>query len=333
LSPSTKSVVGRCNTNSDDVDVHESKMDTSPHKSDFVNVNGIRLHYLDWGGSGPVLLFLAGMGSNAHIFDQFAPRFTDKFHTLALTRRGHGQSDYPEMGYDIDTLTEDIRLFLDCLRIDQAILVQHSNEGIELSRFAALHPERVIKLVFLDPAYDRNSPEFKSMEEKWPELDIEYSAENGIYDNISDFVYHRNQNYPANAASWCEARDEDLRHQLKINAEGKVVYKTTEITHKAITETMFRYTPEYGKIHVPVLSIFPIRDNTYYVTAFMNKEQQAQMMEFFDTVQLPWMRHCIEQFRRDVPHAKIVELSHSHTYCFITQEELVYNEMRKFLLD
>jgi hypothetical protein len=37
-------------------------MDKSPHKSDFVNVNGIKLHYLDWGGSGDVLLFLAGMG-------------------------------------------------------------------------------------------------------------------------------------------------------------------------------------------------------------------------------------------------------------------------------
>ncbi|MBP1693720.1 MAG: hypothetical protein H6Q37_1603 [Chloroflexi bacterium] len=32
-------------------------MDTSPHKSDFVKVNEIRLHYLDWGGSGQVLLF------------------------------------------------------------------------------------------------------------------------------------------------------------------------------------------------------------------------------------------------------------------------------------
>lgn len=42
-------------------------MDTSPHTSDFVHANGIRLHYLDWGGSGPVLLFIPGMGRTAHI--------------------------------------------------------------------------------------------------------------------------------------------------------------------------------------------------------------------------------------------------------------------------
>jgi hypothetical protein len=33
-------------------------MDKSPHKSDFVHVNGINLHNLDWGGNGDVLLFL-----------------------------------------------------------------------------------------------------------------------------------------------------------------------------------------------------------------------------------------------------------------------------------
>lgn len=66
-------------------------MDTSPHKSALVYVNGIHLHYLDWGGSGPALLFLAGVNCNAHQFDGFAPRFTEQFHTLALTRRGCGK--------------------------------------------------------------------------------------------------------------------------------------------------------------------------------------------------------------------------------------------------
>ena len=55
----------------------------------------------------------------------------------------HLDSDYPETGYDIDTLTEDIRQFMDCLKIEQIILAGHSLAGIELSHFAALYPERV----------------------------------------------------------------------------------------------------------------------------------------------------------------------------------------------
>jgi hypothetical protein len=170
------------------------------------------------------------------------------------------------------------------------------------------------------------------MMEKWLMIDnnVEYPVE--INDNFQDYVYHHNKNYPVNAVSWCEARDEDLRHQMDISPEGKVVYKPAAGISKA-RETMFRYTPEFSKIRGPVLSIFPIRDETYYVLPFMTKEQQAHMVEFYYAAQLPWFRHCIEQFRRAVPQAKIVELPRSHTYFFITQEEFIYNEMKTFLQD
>src|SRR5512139_241342 len=123
--------------------------------SSFVNVNGIRLHYLDWGGAGPTLIFLTGMGSSAYIFNKFAPRFTDKFRVLALTRRGHGDSDYPATGYDAATLVEDIRQFMDCLKIETASLAGHSLAGVELTHFAATYPGRVEKLIYLDALDDR----------------------------------------------------------------------------------------------------------------------------------------------------------------------------------
>jgi len=66
--------------------------DKSPHKSAFLTVNNVKLHYLDWGGAGETLLFLHGMGDTAHIYDDLAPKFTNQFRVLALTRRGYGQS-------------------------------------------------------------------------------------------------------------------------------------------------------------------------------------------------------------------------------------------------
>ncbi len=42
-------------------------MNLPNHKSAFVHVNGIRLHYLDWGGVGPMLIFLTGMRSSVYI--------------------------------------------------------------------------------------------------------------------------------------------------------------------------------------------------------------------------------------------------------------------------
>ncbi len=308
-------------------------MDTSAHKSDFVNVNGIRLHYLDWGGNGPVLLFLTGMGLSAHIYDKFAPRFTDKFHVIAITRRGHGDSDYPETGYDVDTLTEDLLQFMDTLEIDRAILAGHSMANVELCHFAALHPERILKLVFLDSAYDRTAPAFKAMVEKYPSMNLQIPGKDDDHYSIEDYVAALKRNYPSFAAVWCDVMDEDLLHTVKKSPEGKIVDKMSDAIGQALNVTLNSYTPEDSKIQCPVLNIYANKDVEYYVSPdYMTEEQKELLTEYFDTVRPPLQRELIEQFQRSVPHAKIVEISKGHHYCFIKHEELVFDEMRRFLL-
>ncbi len=129
--------------------------DTSPHKSEFVTVNSVKLNYLDWGGGGEAVLFLHGFPGSAHNFDEMAPKFADKFRVLGLSRRGHGASERVETGYAIENLVEDIRRFLVHMKIDRVNLVGFSTGGDELTKFANTHPKRVIKLVYLDAAYDR----------------------------------------------------------------------------------------------------------------------------------------------------------------------------------
>ncbi len=121
----------------------------------FVVVNGVRLQYLDWGGSGEPLLFLTGLG--AQLEEQFAvlaPSFTDRFHVLGLTRRGQAPSAVPETGYDVDTLAADVLGFLDAMRIRRVNLVGHSFAGAEMTRLAGRHGDRVSRLVYLDAAVD-----------------------------------------------------------------------------------------------------------------------------------------------------------------------------------
>lgn len=308
-------------------------MDKSPHESNFVRVNGIRLHYLDWGGNGPILLFLPGMGCNAHIFDRFAPRFTDQFHVLALTRRGHGESDHPETGYDIDTLTEDIRLFLDTLKIDQAILAGHSMAGVEMSHFAAIHPERVLRLVYLDAAFYRNSPEFKTMQEKNPLREIQIPGLKADHYSVQDYFASLKRAYPSLAAIWGSEIEEQGLHEITIQPDGKVVDRMSAAIESALNATLSRYEPEDAKIQAPALSFVAFPDATSFTShEYMTEVQQAQVVEFFETTRLVWLQQSMELFRRNVPHAKIVEIPHGHHYCFIKNEELVLDEMRKFLL-
>ena len=120
----------------------------------FATINGVRLQYVDWGGTGDAILLLPGLGDSVHRFDAFAPRFTDAFRVVGFSRRGQGASDTSSSKYDTETLVEDIRQFLAAMHVDRVDIIGHSIAGVEMTRFAALYPKRVRHLVYLDAAYD-----------------------------------------------------------------------------------------------------------------------------------------------------------------------------------
>jgi pimeloyl-ACP methyl ester carboxylesterase len=101
-----------------------------------IQANGIRLHYLDWGGTGDAMVFLAGLGNTAHVFDTLAPKFTD------VPRRRHDPARIRAVrtarhGYDMPARVADLAGFLDALKFRKAILVGHSVAGDELTAFAS----------------------------------------------------------------------------------------------------------------------------------------------------------------------------------------------------
>ncbi|HEU4561570.1 MAG TPA: alpha/beta hydrolase [Longimicrobium sp.] len=110
----------------------------------------VRLEVLDWGGRGEPLVFLAGLGNTAHVFDTFAPRFTDRHRVIGITRRGFGASTRPAAGYAGRTLAADVRAVLDSLGLDRATLVAHSIAGGEASLLATTEPRRFRRVVYLD---------------------------------------------------------------------------------------------------------------------------------------------------------------------------------------
>ena len=306
-------------------------MDTSPHKSDFVNVNGIRLHYLDWGGEGETLIFLTGMGCSAHFFDRIAPRFANSFRVLALTRRGQGESDFPETGYDVDTLADDILDFMDTLNVERAILAGHSMAGIELSYLAVHYPQRVLKLVYLDAAYD-----MRGNQELWaknPIKDVEPPYKKDEFTSVEEYTSYLKRLYPEFAEIRSEIWDEVMNYELVQNENGMFVEKDTSKISVAMLEAMNTYAPEFAKINVPVLSFYAIHNKPEYHPDYLTEEQRNLFGEFFENSLKPMWKSKREKFRVDVPHAKIIEIPDGHHYCFVVQEELVYEEMRNFLLE
>jgi len=121
-------------------------------KDAYLDIKGLRLHYLDWGKSGkqPMML-LHGFMAHAHAWDEFVSGFRDRYHIIALDQRGHGDSQWSEdEAYSLDDHFSDIAYFIEVLDLKGFILVGHSMGGRNALFYTACHPQNVQKLVLVD---------------------------------------------------------------------------------------------------------------------------------------------------------------------------------------
>ena len=277
--------------------------DKSPHKSQFITVNGVRLHYLDWGGAGDTLLFLHGQGDTAHRYDDFAPRFTNQFRVLGLTRRGHGESEMPETAYNTVTLVEDVRQFLDALKIQRVVLAGHSFAGDEMTRFAVLYPDRVIKLIYFDSAFDHSrvpeSLRFKPLHGGGVEL----------------LPTKEETESPDGRRRWASRFFGEKR--------SRAMYSMMEGTYAE--------AHEYGKIKAPALAFFVIGyEKDIDRAETLAEPQRQEVLEFLKT-QRKYHEQEIEHFRTEIPNGRVIVFTNApHTFPFNREDE-VFREVREFL--
>jgi pimeloyl-ACP methyl ester carboxylesterase len=282
----------------------------SPAKSAFITANGIRLHYLDWGGSGETILFLPGFNDTAHVYDHFAPRFSDHFHVIGLTRPGAGESDKPKDGYDASTRVEDIRQFLDALGINRVILSGHSMAGDELTLFSSRYPQRTIKVVYYDAAYDR-TPE-------------------GWLEGLSDPTYKPSIITRMRMEALGLPGASDI-HVDKMPPPDE--WAILVATHKAV----FAFRQDYTKIEAPALAFYAVTANEHYPSSWLPKGADASVRAkaeaWWKAKGHALMREPVEQFRREIPHGEIVELDDAKHYLFTGDTaDQVAAKTREFLL-
>jgi non-heme chloroperoxidase len=114
--------------------------------------DGAQLYWRDFGQDAPIL-FLNGLGCSSQMWDYQIAAFADQgFRCIGFDRRGHGRSDQPAGGYDLDTFADDVATLIDELGLASLTLVTHSMGGGEAVRYLTRHgSERVSRLILLAP--------------------------------------------------------------------------------------------------------------------------------------------------------------------------------------
>jgi len=123
----------------------------------YATVNGLRIHYLDWGSEGKQpLIMLHGIGRVAHTFDHIAPHFAAKYHVIAVDMRGHGDSAWdPKGAYLVEDYTKDIEALAEQLHLRNIVIWGNSTGGRVAQVFAGMHPELVAAVISEDVGPER----------------------------------------------------------------------------------------------------------------------------------------------------------------------------------
>lgn len=302
--------------------------DSSPHESAFVEVGGIRLNYLDWGGEGPALVLLTGLGFSPHIYDDLALAFVEQFRVVALARRGHGRSGGADASFDNDLLVEDIRGWLDALGLGRVILVGHSLAGNEITRFAALYPERVEKLIYLDAMYDYSNEAWGEVLASWP-VDLTPTGEDLVsLDSFRSYL----QRALWHDMRWTDALEAATRDMAELEPSGRVrmMYADSAVMNRWYASLKV-YAREYSRVQAPALAIVALWYEGGIVPPDASDSLRAAARAWLTETARPWQRENTEQFLRETPSAEVLEVDEANHTVFVHHADTVVVAMKAFL--
>jgi non-heme chloroperoxidase len=155
---------------------------------------GVALHYAEQGDpTGEAIIFLHGYSDSWFSFSGVLPLFSPQYHALALTERGHGDSDKPECCYAPNDFAADVDAFMDAVGIEEATLVGASTGALFAQRVTLSYPRRVSHLVLIGsqtPALELNEAlsglleEVRALEDPVPPEFVREFQESTIYQPV-----------------------------------------------------------------------------------------------------------------------------------------------------
>jgi pimeloyl-ACP methyl ester carboxylesterase len=285
-------------------------------------VNVVRLHFVDWGGTGDNLVLVAGLDDSARIFDELAPMLARRHHVIAVTRRGFCHSQVTPSGYDAENLAKDFGEFLAAVGVTRADIVGHSMAGLELTHFATSHPDRVRRLVYIDAATDKSA--LPPIMAKDPLGNRNPPA--GALENFADLT------------RWTQAllksHSPAIAANLKACFEGQpggLRFRTPASVEARVFASMVADHPDYSSIQSPALAIYSDYSRADQVPIGTSAAVRAAADAFTRATLYPWQALQKALFRLEIPCGRTLELTQTGHYIFLERPAETVEWIESFL--
>jgi pimeloyl-ACP methyl ester carboxylesterase len=127
-------------------------------RHDFADVNGLRLHRLDYGGSDRPIVCLHGVTGHAWTWHDVAAQLREAGRVVALDMRGHGDSQWAaDAAYTTDDHASDLEGVIEAIGAEDVDLAGNSWGALVALAFAARNPGAVRRLAIVDvePSFEQ----------------------------------------------------------------------------------------------------------------------------------------------------------------------------------
>lgn len=118
--------------------------------SHFAELDGVRIHYTDYGAGEKALLFVHGWSSDETVWKKQAPALAKSIRVLTVDLPGHGQSDQPERAYTMEYYARALDAVFHDAGAKMATVVGHSNGTVVVRQFYRLYPQEVNGMIIVD---------------------------------------------------------------------------------------------------------------------------------------------------------------------------------------
>jgi pimeloyl-ACP methyl ester carboxylesterase len=286
--------------------VPEPAGDIEPEGYVVVLEDGDRIHFLDWGGPEPAedapgILLIHGVSQTAWIWSPVARRLRGVRRTVAMDLRGHGLSDAPPDGYDLQSLAVDAvavaegsGLLVDAA--DRVVVAGHGFGALVAAEATAALGGRCAGLVLVDGGWEEleaatglDVDEFLRGLEEPPE----------VLASIGAFLADRAGFDPT---TWDADQDRAARATVVETHAGRVVPATRPHALEACVRTMFEYDPDatFADVAVQVSALVGADDETRSRARALEDASAARVAAGrgpIEAVPFPGLGHNLMRYR------------------------------------
>lgn len=277
-----------------------------PVKKQFLSHSGYNIAYMEVGNSGPVVIFVHGLGSYSPAWKQNLAELSKQCRCIAIDLPGYGKSDkHPHSGL-MSFYASIVNEFAEELKLGSVFLAGHSMGGQIAITTALLYPERVKGLILVAPA---GFETFTAGQKQWfrdvmtPKA-VKLTTAEAIQTNLATNFYR----LPREAEFMITDR---LRMRQASDFEA-YCYAVSQSVSGMVNEPVFQYLAD---LKVPVLIFFGENDNLI-PNRYLNPGTT---------------REVAEKGAARLPHSKLVMIPQCGHFLMFEKPKIFNRETAEFL--